>query len=188
VLLEIVLPEVLLLPQGGAGCGVPMANPVLNLCQWLNDWPVTDVLREGEWQFGAVETMHILGLGFSVGTVMWLDFRLLGWAMRKEPVADVIDRFEPWAIGGFAVMFLSGILLVLAEPLKVYQVFAFRLKVIMLFLACLNVLYFHKRVAHNIDHWDQSMPWRAKMVAIVSLVLWMGIIIAGRWTAYYSPS
>jgi hypothetical protein len=134
VLLEIVVPEALSLPQGGARCGVPMANPVLNLCQWLNDWPVTDVLREGEWQFGAVETMHILGLGFSVGTVMWLDFRLLGWAMRKEPVADVIDRFEPWAIGGFAVMFLSGILLVLAEPLKVYQVFAFRLKVIMLFL------------------------------------------------------
>lgn len=42
---------------------------------------------------------------------MWPDLRLLKLAMREAPVADVIEQLEPWAIGGFVVMFVSGILL-----------------------------------------------------------------------------
>jgi hypothetical protein len=38
---------------------------------------------------------------------------------------------------------------------------------------------------HNVDRWDQNMPWRAKMVGILSLILWLGVVIAGRWTAYF---
>jgi hypothetical protein len=82
-------------------------------------------------------------------------------------------------------MFVSGSLLILSEPLKCYNTVAFRIKVVLLILAALNVLYFHKRVMHNIDQWDQNMPWRAKMVGILSLVLWLGVVIAGRWTAYF---
>ena len=57
--------------------------------------------------------------------------------------------------------------------------------VVLLILAALNVLYFHKRVMHNVDEWDRHMPWRAKMVGILSLILWLGVVIAGRWTAYF---
>ena len=159
--------------------------PLLRFVQWLNDTPISVYLRESDWPFPIIETVHILGLGFSVGTVMWLDLRLLKIAMREAPVADVVEQLEPWAIRGFVVMFISGILLVLAEPLKCYNTVAFRIKVGLLILAGLNVLYFHKRVIHNMDQWDHHMPWRAKMVAALSLVLWLGIVIAGRWTAYF---
>jgi hypothetical protein len=159
--------------------------PLLRFVQWLNDTPISVYLRESDWPFPIIETVHILGLGFSVGTVMWLDLRLLKIAMREAPVADVVEQLEPWAIRGFAVMFISGMLLVLAEPLKCYNTVAFRIKVGLLILAGLNVLYFHRRVIHNMDQWDQNMPWRAKMVAALSLVLWLGIVIAGRWTAYF---
>src|SRR5271165_412821 len=158
---------------------------LLTLAQALNDTPFSKYLRESDYPFAIVETIHILGLGFSVGTVMWLDLRLLGLAMRDAPVVDVIEQIEPWAIGGFTVMFLSGSLLILSEPLKCYNTLAFRIKVVLLILAALNVLYFHKRVMRNVDEWDRIMPWRAKMVAVLSLVLWLGVVIAGRWTAYF---
>jgi hypothetical protein len=144
--------------------------------QWLNDTPMSVYLRESDWPFPMIETIHILGLGFSVGTVMWLDLRLLKLAMREVPVADVIEQLEPWAIGGFAVMFLSGTLLILSEPLKCYNTVAFRIKVVLRMLACLNVLYFHKSVIHDVDQWDQHMPWRAKMAGAFSLVLWLAIV------------
>jgi hypothetical protein len=38
---------------------------------------------------------------------------------------------------------------------------------------------------HNVDEWDRHMPWRAKMVGVLSLILWLGVVIAGRWTAYF---
>jgi hypothetical protein len=157
----------------------------LTFVQWLNDTPISVYLREGDWPFPIIETVHILGLGFSVGTIMWLDLRLLKLTMREVPVADVIEQLEPWAMGGFAVMLISGSLLILSEPLKCYNTIAFRIKVILLILAGLNVLYFHKRVMHNVDEWDQNMPWRAQMVGALSLILWLGVVIAGRWTAYF---
>ena len=158
---------------------------LLAFATWLNGSAWSVYLREGDWQFPVIETIHILGLGFSVGTVMWLDLRLLGLAMKKTPVTDVLEQLEPWAIGGFSVMFVSGFLLLLSEPLKCYTTLAFRLKAIMLILAGLNVLYFHRKVMFNIQDWDRHMPWRAKMVGAFSLFLWLGIVIAGRWTAYF---
>jgi hypothetical protein len=162
----------------------PMIH-LLSFVQWLNDTRISVYLRESDWPFPIIETVHILALGFSVGTVMWLDLRLLGLAMREAPVTDVIEQLEPWAIGGFAVMFVSGSLLILSEPLKCYNTVAFRIKVVLLILAVLNVLYFHKKVMHDVDQWDRNVPWRAKMVGVLSLVLWLGVVIAGRWTAYF---
>ena len=139
----------------------PMSH-FLSFVQWLNDTPISVYLRESDWPFPIIETIHILGLGFSVGTIMWLDLRLLGLAMRDAPVVDVIEQLEPWAIGGFTVMFVSGSLLILSEPLKCYNTVAFRIKVVLLILAALNVLYFHKRVMHNVDEWDRICPGAQK--------------------------
>lgn len=162
-------------------------HPLYDFVQWLNDTRFSMALREGDWSFAVIETFHILGLGFSVGTILWVDLRLIGLAMRRERVADVIDGLEPWAIGGFIVMFLSGILLLLAEPLKAYSRLAFRLKLVMLVLAAMNVLVFHRGVYRTIDQWDEAeaLPWQARISGYLSLILWLGIIIAGRWTAYF---
>jgi hypothetical protein len=162
-------------------------HSLYDFVQWLNDTRFSMALREGDWSFGVIETFHILGLGFSVGTILWVDLRLIGLAMRRERVTDVIDGLEPWAIGGFIVMFVSGVLLLLAEPLKAYSRLAFRLKVVMLVLAAVNVLIFHRGVYRTIDQWDEAevLPWQARISGYLSLILWLGIIIAGRWTAYF---
>jgi hypothetical protein len=158
-----------------------------NFFQWLNDLPFSVTLRANDWIFPIVETFHILGLGLSVGIILWLDLRLIGLTLRDESVSQVISQLEPWAISGFIVMFLSGSLLFLSEPLKCYTAIAFRLKFVMLILAGLNVWYFHAKIYPKVAEWDQSstIPWQARMVGYVSMVLWFGIIIAGRWTAYF---
>ena len=104
--------------------------------------------------------------------------------MRKEPVADIVKWLEPRAIRGFLVMFISGFLLLLSEPVVCYTATAFRLKFILLILAGGNVMYFHWRLAPSIDQWDRIVPWQAEVVGAFSLVLWLSIVIAGRWTAY----
>jgi hypothetical protein len=159
-------------------------NFLLRFLTWLDMLPWVYSYRESELTFAMIETTHILALGFSVGIIMWLDLRLLGLTLRKQRVADVIRQFEPWAIGGFIVMVISGALLFLEEPLKCYYSTAFRIKLVMLILAGLNVLYFNWKVLRNVHEWDQVVPWKAKAVAWVSLVLWAGVIVAGRWTAY----
>jgi hypothetical protein len=155
--------------------------------QWLNDLPFSVALRENDWPFAIIETFHILGLGLSVGVIIWVDLRLIGLALRRQPVSQLVNQLEPWATRGFAVMFLSGSLLFLAEPMKCYTTIAFRFKAVMLILAALNVWYFHAKVYPSVAEWDEAavMPWQAKTVGYLSMVLWFGIIIAGRWTAYF---
>jgi hypothetical protein len=159
---------------------------LINLFQWLNDSSFSVWLREGDWPFPIVETVHILGLSLSVGTIMWIDLRLLGLVTKRYRASEVVGQLEPWAIRGFGVMFISGLFLFLAEPMKCYSALSFRLKAIMLVLSGLNVLYFHAKVNPHLVEWEKAavLPWRPRMVGLVSLVLWFGIIIAGRWTAY----
>lgn len=156
-------------------------------CQWLNDTQWSTYLREGDYPFPIIETFHVIGLAVSVGVVMWLDLRFLNLIMTDEPISSVVEQLEPWAMGGFSVMFVSGALLFLSEPMKCYSTLAFRLKVIMLILTGLNVLYFHAKLYARLPEFDRmsSPPWQLRMVGIVSFVFWFGIIIAGRWTAYF---
>jgi hypothetical protein len=162
-----------------------MYHLILGFAQWLNDTHISTYLRESDWPFGLIETTHILGLGLSVGTILWLDLRLLGFTYRDVPIAEVSHGVEPWAIGGFSVMFVSGFLLVLAEPLKCAANWTFGLKMLGVLLAGVNVLYYHQKVLPEVDKGNQASPFRAKMVGGVSLVLWLTIIVLGRWFAYF---
>ena len=159
---------------------------LVSLFQWLNDSAFSVWLRESDAPFPIIETVHILALGLSVGTILWVDLRLLGFVTKHYRVSDVVERLEPWAIAGFTVMFASGLLLFISEPMKCYTAISFQLKAIMLVLTGVNVWYFHAKVYPSVAGWDEGegMPWRAKMVGFVSMLLWFGIIVAGRWTAY----
>src|SRR5579872_1522566 len=154
---------------------------ILEFCSWLNQTPWSVWLRESDYPFPVIETVHVIGLAVSVGVVMWLDLRFLNLMMRDQPIQVVVDQLEPWAMAGFAVMFVSGSLLFLSEPMKCYSTWAFRLKVIMLILTGLNVWYFHAKLYARLPEFDKSPnpPWQLKMVGGVSLVFWFGIIIAG---------
>ena len=158
------------------------------LVRWLNELPVSVALRESELAFPLTEAIHLLGLAISVGTIMFVDLRLLGLIMRKERVRDLISRLEPWAIFGFVIMFVTGGLLFLGKPENYYPTSPFRIKMLLLPLAGLNVLFFHKKVYPNVAQWDdaETPPGAARLVGAVSAVLWIVIIVLGRWTAYYS--
>jgi len=158
------------------------------LVHWLNELPFSIALRESELAFPITEAVHLLGLAISVGTIMWVDLRLMGLAMRRERLSDVVERLEPWAVFGFVIMFISGILLFLGKPDNYYPTAPFRIKVLLLPLAALNVLFFHKKVLPNAGRWDSAtaIPWQARFVGAFSAVLWTVIIVLGRWTAYYA--
>ena len=67
---------------------------LLALFRWLNETSLSIYLRESEVAFPLTEAVHLLGLAISVGTVMWVDLRLMGICMRGERVTDVVSRLE----------------------------------------------------------------------------------------------
>ena len=133
-----------------------------------------------------VESTHVLSLTLFVGLTMMMDLRLLGLTLRHVPVSQVTTRLLPWIRIGFGVMVVTGILLFYAIPVRNYQNIFFRVKMVMLVFAGINVWYFHTRTERTVDAWDLAArtPRAARFAAVASLVLWAGIVVSGRMIAY----
>ena len=159
---------------------------LLSFCQWLEKTPAAAVMRDSLWTFDITETIHTLGIILVAGTIMLVDLRLLGLGLRREPVSHVVSRVVPWTLSGFGLMFLTGGWLFSAEATKLYHSPAFRIKMVLLSLAGLNALIFHLTIYRRSAEWDGMpvAPMRARLAGLASLVLWIGIIAAGRSIAY----
>jgi len=143
-------------------------------------------IRESVWVFPIVEGTHLLGIALSVGLLCWFDLRLLGLAFRDVPVSKVWAKVMPVAFVGFAVMFVSGLLLFWAEALTAFHSVHFWVKVVLLLLAGVNALSFEATAHKNMSEWDTALvpPMRARVTGALSLILWTAIIITGRTMAY----
>ena len=163
-----------------------MGETLLHWCQWLQDTPFSTAIRVSGYAYPLIEGTHVLGLAFSVGTILWFDLRLLGVAMRRDSVSYVFNQLRPWMSAGFLVMVVTGSLLFSSRAADAYASNYFRIKAGLLVLGGLNVVIFHTTIDRRRAEWDtaERPPFRARMAGLVSLILWFSIIAAGRIMAY----
>ena len=159
---------------------------LLPFCQWLANTPGSIALHESLYMYPLVESTHVLTLCLFLGMAIMFDLRLLGLTLTRVPITEIKRRLGPWMIAGFVVMVITGALLFYAIPVRSYQNIFFRVKVMMLILAALNAWVFHSKVYSHVADWNlEAVPPRAaRVAAVLSLVLWAAIIVAGRMIAY----
>ena len=159
---------------------------LLDWCRWLQDTPLGAGIREGAYSYPIIEGSHVMGLALSVGTILWFDLRLLGVTMRRDTVSSVFNQVRPWMSLGFAIMLVTGALLFASRAVDAYESTYFRIKLGLLVLGALNIVIFHTTIDRQRDRWDTSArpPFRARLAGATSLVLWFGIIAAGRIMAF----
>jgi hypothetical protein len=159
---------------------------LLSICQALQDSFIGTSIRESVWVFPSIETVHVLALALSVGTIILLDLRLIGAGMGHATVSQILIGLKRWYLTGFALMFASGALLFWSEAAKCYKSGPFRFKIVFLLLAGLNALVFELCYLPNVSEWDGQVraPGGARAIGWCSLVCWVGVIALGRWTAY----
>ncbi|MGA0606758.1 DUF6644 family protein [Phenylobacterium sp. VNQ135] len=136
--------------------------------------------------WGLLEGTHVLTLMLFAGTIFLVDLRLLGVAFKRTPVSVISDRVLPLTVFGFVLMLLTGLALFYAKPLLYYHNLWFRLKLVFLAVALLNIMVFHWRVQRNRHEWDTAArpPAKTRLSAAVSLLSWILVITFGRFIAY----
>jgi hypothetical protein len=157
-----------------------------HLFETAQELPVSIAIRESLWVYPVIETAHVLGMCLFLGLVAMMDLRLVGATMRTVPMSEVQQRLFPWQMAGLAIMVSSGLLLVLSEPLRFYGNPFFQVKVVLLILAVVNATTFHLTVYRRVAEWDTQPvpPMPARLAGASSLLLWAGIVTAGRMIAY----
>jgi len=158
----------------------------LSICQAIQDSAIGMSIRESVWIFPVIETVHVLGLALSVGTIILLDLRLIGAGWRHASASQIVNGLKHWYLIGFGLMFGSGALLFWSEAAKCYKSIPFRFKMLFLFLSGVNALIFEFRFKPTMNEWERKerAPAGAMTVGWCSLVFWVGVIALGRWTAY----
>lgn len=159
---------------------------MLEFSQWLERTSVGSGIRQSLWLFPAIETIHLLGMAALLGTITMLDLRLLSVAARQQQVSKMWARLIPWAWLAFAVQVITGTLLFSSEAVKIYANPAFRLKLLLLLLAGAQALVFQTLVSKKLPAWDErpSTPMLAKLIGLSSILLWAGIVTAGRFIGF----
>lgn len=160
--------------------------PILSWCHWLQNTPFATGIRQSDLLFPLIEGSHIMALALSVGLILVFDLRLLRLAFAAEPVSRIMEQFVPLSLPGFAAMFITGLLLFIAQAEKVYQNTFFRFKLALLVLAGLNALLYQLKFYPKMAEWDQSgvVPRGARLSGALSLIIWACVIALGRTMAY----
>ena len=129
--------------------------------------------------FPALECIHIVGFALSIGTIAIVDFRLLGFGLTRQSVAELAKDLAPWTLAGLAVMLLSGPAMFSSDPDMYYLNISFQIKMALLLAAIIFHYTIHSKVTLK-----GALPQQTKLVACVSLALWMGVIAGGLFIGF----
>lgn len=146
-------------------------------------------IRESGYTYPMILSTHLAAICIFGGLILMTDLRILGLAMTEVSVTDVVSQLRRWKQIGFVIMVTMGLLLATSEMDKYYANPYFLMKMCLLLLVGVHAIVFHRSVYGNTQAIDRApqMPGVAKLAAVTSLVLWIGIASCGRWIAYYEP-
>jgi|SRR5581483_10643992 len=136
-------------------------------------------LNESELTFPILECIHILGFAVTVGTIALVDFRLLGFGLRRQDPGELSKMLAPWTLVGLLSLLLSGPMLFSSDPDMYYLNRSFQIKMVLLALA----IVFHYTVRRKLLR-GQLSPALGKPVACISMALWVGVIFSAIFIAF----
>jgi hypothetical protein len=134
-------------------------------------------LNGTSWMAAALEVIHYFSMFILVGSIAVVDLRLLGVAGQRQSVAKLGGRLFPWMWGALALNFLSGFLMFAGVATSYIPDPTFHMKM----YVTLAAVVFGIIVQWKVPAWDKlpAIPAAAKVVAVISLLLWVGAILAG---------
>lgn len=161
------------------------AGPQPGLWLTVENWPLSQVIAATNW-FPLIESIHVIAITLVVGTILWVDLRLLGVAATRYPITLLSRELVPWTWGAFIVATVTGLGMFITRAASHVENPAFQWKLALIALAGANMAYFHFRVYRSIHEWDEiiATPRQLKIIGATSLLLWSGVMLAGRWIGH----
>ena len=148
--------------------------------EWIESTALSTAIREGALLYPFLGGVHLLAIALFGGMLVVTDLRLLGWVMQHRAVSDVVEQWRMGKRVGFALIVASGLLLGWAEPIRLWRSPSFWVKMVLFALVGVHALVFRKAVYQNPKRLDAGLTPAARLAGIVSMILWAGLIVAGR--------
>ena len=139
-----------------------------------------------EWLFPVIETCHVIAIVTVYGSIAMVDLRLIGLATRESAVSRLSAEVLPYTWTAFSFAVITGTLMFMSKASTYFYNWAFDFKMLCIALAGLNMLAVNFGVYRSVASWDLQMPPppAARLAGILSLLLWSGVVVFGRWIGF----
>jgi hypothetical protein len=158
---------------------------VPSIVQAIESSPLGDWMRTSVKAMPFVEATHVLAASVVFGTVFIVDLRLLGFPNTRRPFTRVADEMLKLTWGAFVVSVITGVLMFAANGMTYYGNTAFKLKMLALLLAGLNMAFFHGFTLKSVSRWNMAAtPFAARFAGAASILIWVVAIVLARWIGF----
>lgn len=154
--------------------------------KWLAATPLSHIIQTTKWVIPALQTIHILSVAVVFSSAVLVDLRLWRLLNRDMPLPEVARRFLPTIWPVLLVLLITGSLLIIGEPKRSLLNSAFYLKMALLAAAIVLTAWLQWSLSSSPNFWDKDLGRRmaGQLAATLSILVWCGILFAGRWIAY----
>jgi len=143
----------------------------------------SDWVRDELWGWPLALTLHEFGTAVVVGFVLIIWLRLVG-LFETIPVAS-LNRLFPVIWIAFALQFLTGFALWMTKPTQYVFDLAFTLKIAFVVGGAALTLHVQGVVRREAAAWEATgVSSRAIRFATATFLMWWGVLVMGRLTAY----
>ena len=159
--------------------------PFAEFWTWLEGLPLAEHIGF-TWWFPFLESIHVLTVAILVGSILMVDLRLLGLVALRYPASRMTRELIPWTWGALSVAVVTGSGMFITRAATYIEHPPFQIKLVMILLAGLNMALFQFRTFRSVEQWDNaaSPPIAARVAGATSLLLWAGVVLAGRWIGH----
>lgn len=157
----------------------------MSLLNWLQTTAVANWVSGSLWAYPIILTFHAFGMALLVGLAIAINLRLAGVAANSIPIA-AMDKIMPVALVGAFMNVISGILLFIPDSVRFIHNIAFIIKLGCIIVATLLLVYAvipQMRALGSLPE-DAPIPMKARVLGVVSIIIWLGSIVSGRLMAY----
>ena len=160
-----------------------METLIAELVSWLEATSLHRTMQTVEWAVPAVQTVHILGIAAVFASSVALALRTLRLAGTDWSPAQWGRRLDGWVGWGLLVLLFSGLLMITGEPARSLNNIMFQTKMLLLIVA-VGLFWALSRSVRRLDQLDRGAPGAVRLIATMVVLVWLAIIICGRWIAY----
>ncbi|MEO5922792.1 MAG: DUF6644 family protein [Bryobacteraceae bacterium] len=149
--------------------------------EWLSTTgPSVFIQTNNSWAIPLIQSIHIIGIAVVFGSIFLMDLRILGLAGMDQSLRQTNSRYGPWMTGSLWLLLVTGVLMVIGEPVRELVTFSFWLKMALIVLGTIIAAIF--RVSLRND--SLTARGSVKAMAVFTLLIWATIIVLGRLIAY----
>jgi hypothetical protein len=161
-------------------------TPLVEFSLWISETKASMVIGTNFFFIPVLQTMHILAIAAAFSAVLMVNSRILGFNGRNRTVAQTTARYNNWIWWCLVVLVISGIGMIIGEPVRELINPIFWVKMGLIIVLILFTIWYQGSVGRKAARWDVVSDGRAaiRFGAIALILLWCAVMAGGRWIAY----